>query len=158
MCTSLLALKFALMSFGNQYRGVHLKRLVDNVTAVAFIPELRGTHSLVCNFIAQEIWHWAAERRIWLSIAHLAGTDNTATHYESRHFHKATEGQIHPAVFAHVVKHFGAHVDIDLMASCTNHQVARYISWRPDPPRQWPLMLLSQTGLPYLCGVSHLLA
>ena len=49
----LLALKFALMSFGNQYRDVHLKCLVDNMTAVAYIRELGGAHIALFAYIRE---------------------------------------------------------------------------------------------------------
>ena len=36
-------------------------------------------------------------------------------------------------MFCHVLEHFGCAVNIDLVASRTNHQVPKNIAWWPDP-------------------------
>ena len=92
-----------------------------------------GLHSISCNHIARDIWQWAAGRGIWLTIAHFPGPQNVAADYESRHFHPDTKWQLKPSVFAHVITHFGVPVEVDLMASRTNHQLPIYMSWWPDP-------------------------
>ena len=38
--------------------------------------KMGGTHSLPCNIVAREIWLWAKERNIWLSVNHIAGSAN----------------------------------------------------------------------------------
>lgn len=124
---------FCLKAFCKCDSDTHVKLLVDNTTAVSYVREMGGTHSRVCNQIACQIWEWAANHNIWLSIAHVPGVQNIDADHESRHFHKETEWQLKPIVFKHVVAHFAFPVDTDLMASRTNCQVAAFMSWRPDP-------------------------
>ena len=100
---------------------------------MSYVHEMGATHSSVCNKIACQIWEWAIQHNIRLSIAHVPGVSNIDADRESRQFHKETEWQLKPAVFQHVVTHFGYPVEIDFMASRTNCQIARFMSWRPDP-------------------------
>ena len=43
-----------------------------------------GTHSLLCNQVASQIWHWSIERNIWLSATHIAGVENVVADKASR--------------------------------------------------------------------------
>ena len=64
----LLAAFLALKAFLGNRRNVHVKCLVDNMTAVSYIREMGGTHSQTCNSLARDIWLWASSRGIWLKI------------------------------------------------------------------------------------------
>ena len=59
---------------------------VDNAAAVAAINRM-GSRSLICNAVVQDIWRWANDRAIWLTVAHIAGVDNVEADAESRQKH-----------------------------------------------------------------------
>ena len=92
-----------------------------------------GTHSIPCNNIARDIWCWAESKRLWLIAAHIPGVQNVHADREGRTFHKETEWQLSPRVFAQVTSQFQCVVDIDPMALWTSHQVPKYIAWCADP-------------------------
>ena len=129
----LLGLFLGLRAFCENDRNVRVKCLVDNATAVSYIREMGGTHSATCNELARQIWTLAADRNIWLSVVHIPGTLNGAADRESRVFHTVTEWQLCPLLYQHVITDLQYTVGIDLMASRTNRQVDKFVSWRPDP-------------------------
>ena len=129
----LMAVLLCLEAFCKNDHNTHIQLLVDNITAVAYIREMGGTHSDPCNALACRIWDWAAKHDIWLSVAHVPGAHNVEADRESRRFHKETEWQLQPSVYQQVVAHFKYTVNIDLMASRTNCKVPQFMSWRPEP-------------------------
>ncbi|GFR69080.1 transposon Ty3-I Gag-Pol polyprotein [Elysia marginata] len=68
-----LELKAALLgiqSLCQTMRNCHLRIEIDNTTAVAYIKNMGGTHSTVCNDITKELLTWCKARGIWLSAYH----------------------------------------------------------------------------------------
>ena len=112
---------------------VHIKILTDNVTAVTYIRQMGGSHSLKCNDIAREIWLWAIERDIWLTISHIPGKDNVRVDSNSRKFEHEIEWMLNTKVFELLTTLWPNEMTIDLFASRLNHQLDKYVSWRPDP-------------------------
>ena len=45
-----------------------------------------GIRSDLCDDIAFDIWQWAAERQIWVSAAHIAGSENVVADKNPRIF------------------------------------------------------------------------
>ena len=129
----LKAVYFALQSFCYALKNVHVRFMVDNITAVAYIREMGGSKSLLCNEMAHKIWTFANERKIWISSAHLPGKLNTVADAESRKFNKELEWQLNPSTFKLLLAKLNFHCDIDLFASRLNNQLAKYVSYRPDP-------------------------
>ena len=135
------AAKFALLAF-QQFIPVatpkphvfstHVRLMVDNTTAVAYINHMGGSKSRKCNRVAQEMWTWAEERGLWLSAAHIPGEDNTLADFYSREQNDSKEWAITAPIFESLQQEFGA-PEIDLFASRTNCQTRPYVSWRPDP-------------------------
>ena len=82
---------FALLSICHDKTHIHVKLLVDNTTAVAYIREQGGSKSLECNEMTRKIWMWAYERSIWISIAHIPGKFNCKADHFSRHFQVENE-------------------------------------------------------------------
>ena len=82
----LKAVYFALQSFCQALQNVHVRFMVDNTTAVAYIREMGGSKSVLCNEMAHKIWIFAYERKIWISSAHVPGKLNTIADTESRKF------------------------------------------------------------------------
>lgn len=127
----LKAILLALQSFCRDIINSHIKLLVDNMTAVIYVNKQGGTKAL-CNDITRQIWLWAEQNNNFLSAAHLPGVDNTLADRESRHFHVDTEWMLDRTVLLELFTIFNTPA-LDLFASRINHQLERYVSWRPDP-------------------------
>jgi len=56
--------------------NMHVHLMIDNTTAVSYIREMGGSHSLKCNKIAREIATWAKNRGLWLSSSYMQGSQN----------------------------------------------------------------------------------
>ena len=106
--------------------------MMDNNTAVAYTNNMGGIRSHLCDATAFDIWQWAAEQQIWVSAAHIPGSENVVADKNSRIFERSSEWKLRESVFKHIVSIFGK-PDIDLFASRINYQLSNYISWRPDP-------------------------
>ena len=141
----LTAAKFALFSFEKEINhavsdGVlcdrhphtHLRLMLDNTTAIAYINHFGGTRSRKCHQLSFEMWTWAEARGIWLSAAHVPGVHNQDADLLSRKKDDNKEWALSPPMFQSVVKHFGCPT-IDLFASRTNKKLSVYVSWHPDP-------------------------
>lgn len=106
--------------------------MIDNTTAVAYINNMGGSHSLPCNSIAKEIWNWCIKQNIWLSAAHLPGIKNVAADKASRIFYDNTEWMLNRVIFDKLtLKLFKP--KLDLFASRINNQLNKYVSWKPGP-------------------------
>ena len=128
----LKAVLLGLQSLCSMLSNCHIKVLTDNTTAVAYIRNMGGTHSLLCNSMAREIWQWCKERGIWLSVSHIPDVDNVLADKASRVFYDTTEWKLNEAVFSDIIKLWGK-PEIDTFASRLNYQTLPYVSWRPDP-------------------------
>ena len=128
----LKAAKLGLESLCNDVSNVHIHLQLDNVTAVAFINNMGGTHSLTCNEMAREIWLWCTQRNIWLSATHIPGVQNKTADRLSRKFTDRTEWQLDPCIFKKLVNLWGK-PEIDLFASRNNYQFKPFVSWHADP-------------------------
>ena len=129
----LLAIEFGLKALCSNDAHEHIMIFTDNTTAVAYVRKMGGCRSIRCHRVASRIWDWALTRHTWLSIAHLAGIDNTEADTCSRVFNDRTEWQLDPTIFADILKFFNVSPYLDLFASRLNHQLPHYISWNPDP-------------------------
>ena len=127
----LLAAMFALQSFCSDMKETHIRLLMDNMTAVAHINQMGGSHSFHCNEITRTIWLWCMDRNIWLSAAHIPGVCNVEADRESRIFHDSTEWMLNSSIFTKITELLFV-PEIDIFASRLNKQVDKYISWRPD--------------------------
>ena len=92
----LTAAHFALLHLAADARGIHIQLKLDNLTAVAYINKMGGTHSPECNQVAQQIWEWAVERGIWLSAAYIPSESNVVADFHSRCFHENKEWALKP--------------------------------------------------------------
>ena len=103
----LKAAYFALQSICDRCRNIHIRILIDNTTAVAYINNMGGSHSLVCNDIANDIWLWCLHRNLWLSAAHLPGSQNVEADKASRVFFMITQsGNFTQIYFNLLLKNF----------------------------------------------------
>ena len=131
-CLELAAVFLGLQTFCTQLRHTHVCLHIDNTTAVTYINNMGGSHSLACNAKAREIWLWCTSRHIWLSAVHLPGHLNTTADLASRVFHDQTEWQLNPRIFRYLIDNL-FQPNIDLFASRLNYQLQPYVAWQPDP-------------------------
>ena len=84
------------------------------------------------NDLVAEIWDWCIERKIHLSISHVAGTSNIVANELSRKINDDLEWALEDEIFQKLVDLFGE-PELDLFASRRNHKLKNYVSFRPDP-------------------------
>ena len=100
--------------------------------AVNVINHKGTSYSDPCNSVAKEIWEWCIDRKIWLSAAHIPGKQNRIADFESRRNQRASEWRLDKASLIWAFERLDFKPDIDLFASRINHQLPRYVSYRPD--------------------------
>ena len=72
----LLGAKLWLFSFFKDNQDIkHIRVTTDN-TAVAYINYMGGITSHLCDDIGFNMWQWAAGQQIWVSAAHVPGSEN----------------------------------------------------------------------------------
>ena len=87
--------------------------MMDNNTVVAYINNMGGIRSDLCDDIAFDIWQWAAEQQLWISAAHIPRSENVIVDKNSRMFEWSSEWKLTEGVFKQIVSTFGK-PDIDL--------------------------------------------
>ena len=92
----LRAAHLALQSLCKHCVGSHVCLYMDNSTAVSYINKKRGTHSVLCDALAVEIWQWAIPQNIWLSAAFIPGESNVVADFYSRCPNDNNEWQLNP--------------------------------------------------------------
>ncbi|XP_063411285.1 uncharacterized protein LOC134694218 [Mytilus trossulus] len=127
----LLAVYLTLKSFCSNASCVHIHAQIDNTTAVTYINKMGGMKENL-NDLTREILLWCINRNIWLTAAHLPGSENCEADYESRNSNDDTEWELDSEVYIKIEQLFGS-PDIDLFASRLNYKVTPYCSYRPDP-------------------------
>ena len=65
-----------LQSLGRDLSHAYSKIISDNTTAVAYINNIGGSHSPLCNDMARAVWEWCIDRDIWLTASHILGKLN----------------------------------------------------------------------------------
>ena len=128
----LLAIFYALKAFQEQLQTKHVKIFSDNTTAVSYIISMGGIKSLDCDRVTVNIWEWCIEHNIWLTCAHIPGSENVDADEASRKFKDHLEWKLDERIFQHICLRWGD-PDVDLFASRLNAQVNTYCSWKPDP-------------------------
>ena len=128
----LKAAMLGLQSFCKNERDVHVQLRSDNVTTVAYIRNMGGIRSLLCDSLASELWNWCKVRGIWISATHIPGSSNDEADAESRAPQGDTEWALNDEVFRTILDVYGQ-PEIDLFASRINHKLSKYVAWKPDP-------------------------
>ena len=83
----LLGAKLVLLSFFKDNKDIkQIRVMMDNNTAVPYINNMGGIRSDLCDDIAFDIWQWAAEQQLWISAAHISGSENVIADKNSRMF------------------------------------------------------------------------
>ena len=71
----------------------------DNTSAISYINKKGGTHCMIMNDLAVDIWSKAADRGLHISAAHIPGIHNILADSASREFHDAAEWMIPKKLF-----------------------------------------------------------
>ena len=93
---------------------------------------------------------------------HLPGASNTVADQESRQVESSAEWMLHREVF-HMIQLALGLCQVDLFATRLNHQLPKYISWRPDPFAQgtnallWNWKYLEGYAFPPFCLIGRCL-
>ena len=98
------AAKLMLLALAPGVSDSHIRLMLDNTTAAAYIEKMGGLHSPACNAITLPIWGWAKERNNWLSTAFIPGIENTVADFHSQNVRDNTEWMLNPAVFQRLTK------------------------------------------------------
>ena len=122
-----------LQSFVKVVSDKHVKVLVDNTT-VSCINQT--CHSQDLNCLVINTWERCINHNVWLTVAHIPGTDNVIANRDSRKSRSDTEWALHYRIFDKAVQESGFTPDVDLFASRLNNKCRKYISYRPDPGAQ----------------------
>lgn len=128
-----LELKAAFLTlkyFCSSKSNIHVRIFMDNMVAINYIEKMGGRIENL-NKLVKEILVWCKNRHIWISACHLPGKENVEADRLSRSLNMDIEWKLDEKVFKTINELYGPH-DIDLFASKTNHQLARYISYLPD--------------------------
>ena len=88
--------------------------MTDNTTAVAYVRNMGGSHSLSCNDITRQIWEWCVPRNIWLSISYIPGEINVIADQASRVFGDSAEWKLYVDVFSRIANILGT-TTIDIL-------------------------------------------
>lgn len=127
----MLAVWLGIQCFVRDKQNVCIKILSDNTTTVAYLNHMGGTKPK-CNMLARRIWTWCETNNNWIVAAHIPGEQNVIADKHSRTTRDNMEWQLCPDTFQKICTLFGT-PDIDLFASRLNHQLPRYMAWKPDP-------------------------
>ena len=95
----LLAAFLALRSFLPNRRKLNILLRIDNVTAIAFLNRMGGTHSQELSDLAVRIWEWCVEKEIVIHAEHLPGKENVRADWESRHMRDSSDWMLERATF-----------------------------------------------------------
>jgi len=136
-CLELLAAMLAAKTFLKDMLGVSVLLQLDNATVVAYINNMRGTVSSQPTDLTKEIWIWALNKDIILTVQHIQGVSNTIAYMESWTVHDRSDWMLCPQLFWAIMEAFGQ-LDVDLFASTCRltQQIPRFFSLRPDPPAE----------------------
>jgi hypothetical protein len=131
-CLELIAGSLAIKTFTKGRVCAHVKLLMDNTAAVAYINKMGGTQSQVLSNLALDLWEWCIHHQMEVSAQHLPGHLNTRADRESRQLPDSSDWKLNPEMFQALAERWGP-LEIDLFASRLSHQLPTFVSWRPDP-------------------------
>ena len=110
--------------------SIHLR--VDSMTVLSYLLNMGGTQSKQLIKISKVVWSYLLEKQIFLTAEYVPSIGNHLADWVSRNFQDSSEWKLCPMSFKIICKKFETPL-VDLFASGLCHQLARYMSWRPDP-------------------------
>jgi len=79
----LLAAFLAVKSFASNGKETSILLCLDNVTAIAFLSRMGGTHSLPLSNLVVEVWNLCLRRNMTAHAENLPGAENVLADWES---------------------------------------------------------------------------
>ena len=134
---NVMEIKAALLALQTFYRIHHPKSVllkIDNTTTIAYICNKGGSKNQKMNEIAKELWTFATQRKVQISVEYIPSKQNWEADRESRTTDTA-EWKLCPQLFYKITQILGV-PEIDLFASRATKQIQNYISYKPDPQAQ----------------------
>jgi hypothetical protein len=122
---------YGLLSFESRLRNTTLLVYTDNSANVAALRR-GGSPDPTLSEIARRTLSWAHSRGVTLSVAHIAGVDNTLADELSRVRVDYSDFKLHPQLFEHLCQRFFRPTH-DLFATAANTQLPLFFSRMPQP-------------------------
>lgn len=111
--------------------AVYNNSLVDNTTSIAYISKKGEIRILQLKELAEEIWTWYEESRLWIFASYIRSENNSFADFESRSLEPETEYNLSDKAF-HAIVHRFCRLVIDLSIVRANAKCKRYVSWEKD--------------------------
>lgn len=92
-----------------------------------------SSKSKSCNELAKLIWEYCTKFNIWITCAHIPGSENVIADFESRKTYIDAEWKLNPNIFSKAIEKLQFSPNIDCFATRINCQIDRYVSYKPDP-------------------------
>lgn len=112
-------------------QGKVVNLICDNTATIAYVSKFGGTKSPPLMKLADRIWRHCLATGTRLKTTYVPSAFNPAD-APSRRMIEQLEWSLDPAYFRHLDRTWGPH-HMDLFASHQNHQLPRFMSWRPHP-------------------------
>jgi len=124
----LLTVFFALQR--PEVKGRTVNIICDNITTLAYINHFGGTRSPELMKLATSIWNWCLKTGTRIKTTYVPSAFNPAD-APSRQLTGQLEWSLSKPFFADLDHQWGRHT-VDLFASDINHQLPRYMTWKPS--------------------------
>ncbi|XP_053374034.1 uncharacterized protein LOC128546760 [Mercenaria mercenaria] len=126
----LKACQLALTSLCKDTNQCHIRIFMDNSTSCAYINKFGGKTDELNN-LARDIWLWCIDKNIFVSAAHVAGSENNEADTLSRKFNDDLEWTLKENIFRKIRDQY-PNMSVDLFASRLNHKLEKYVSYSPE--------------------------
>ena len=125
------AVLYSTMAAAPRLRNLVVLVETDNSTTMAYVNHLGG-RSRFLSAAAHRLWSVTNSYVITLRAVHRPGVENRRADLLSRWRQDSTDLKLDPRLFRLADRKWGSHT-VDLFATRLNTQLARFVSWRPDP-------------------------
>ena len=125
------AVLYSMMAAAPRLRNSVVLVETDNSTTKAYVNHLGGRSKFLSS-VAHRLWTVTNKYSITLRAVHRPGVENRRADLLSRWKQDSTDLKLDPKFFRLAEKRWGPHT-VDLFATRLNHQLDRFVSWRPDP-------------------------
>ena len=125
------AVLYSVMAAAPRLRSSVVLVETDNSTTMAYVNHLGG-RSRFLSAVAHRLWSVTNSYGITLRAVHRPGVENRRADLLSRWRQDSTDLKLDPRLFRLADRKWGPHT-VDLFATRLNTQLARFVSWRPDP-------------------------
>lgn len=104
-----------LKGFTSNLENQHIRLLIDNAAAIAFIKKKGGTHSKIPSYLSLSIWSWCLERNLSIYAEHIPGVQNCLADSLSRRDLESSDWMLNGQIFKTLSERWGP-FDVDLFA------------------------------------------